>query len=393
VSRSFGKFKLIQRIGGGRLSEVYRVGNAWSPTAPKIVLKRVSPELIGERSFVQLVAREAGLLSRLEHENLCICQEMGVIDGCAFLTLDLIDGCTLRALMRRLSKMRIRLPASAVMAIAHQAADVLDYLHRHCPTPLIHLDLSPQNVMISRSGELKLIDFGIARFIDGHNPPPLGGRIAGTVGYMSPEQAQGKKQLDARADQYALGILLWELLTGQRLFHGNTSETWRRMRDGDVLDVSLVASGASPELAALIGRMLRADESERFATMGALKNALENLYGAPRSGMRPLAALTTRLMGESDFDPFDTIRPSKDKPATTSAPVNIPTGDVELPVDGYADLKISVDHHGDGTPSAQMRAVVPETASGDALDAESEKKDKRQPAPDSPFLEPDSYAS
>lgn len=231
---SFGKFRLLQRIGGGRLSQVYRIGRIWGEeAAPRVVLKRVAPELIGEPAFVTLVAREAGLLSRLTHPNLCACQEMGVIDGCAFLTLDLVDGCTIRALLRRLAQMEIRLATSAVLATAAQAAEVLDYLHRRCPTPLIHLDLSPQNVMISREGQLKLIDFGIARFLDGHDPPPLEGRIAGTVGYMSPEQARGDKRIDARADQYALGILLWEMLSGRRLFAGNTPETWRRMRHGE----------------------------------------------------------------------------------------------------------------------------------------------------------------
>ncbi|MBW2733106.1 MAG: protein kinase, partial [Deltaproteobacteria bacterium] len=174
MSQTFGKFKIIERIGGGRLSQVFRIDRNWSSTAaePQIVLKRVAPELIAERAFVQLVTREAGVLSRLSHENLCVCQEMGVIDGCAFLTLEQVDGCTLRALLRRLSQMRIGLTTSAVLAIAYQAARVLDYLHRQCSTPLAHLDLSPQNVMITRDGTLRLIDFGIARFLSGDDPPP-----------------------------------------------------------------------------------------------------------------------------------------------------------------------------------------------------------------------------
>ena len=418
---SFGKFRLLQRIGGGRLSQVFRIGRIWGEeAAPRVVLKRVAPELIGERAFVKLVAREAGLLSRLTHPNLCACQEMGVIDGCAFLTLDLVDGCTLRALLRRLAQIEIRLATSAVLAAAAQAAEVLDYLHRRCPMPLIHLDLSPQNVMFSREGQLKLIDFGIARFLDGHDPPPLEGRIAGTVGYMSPEQARGEKRIDARADQYALGILLWEMLGGRRLFAGNTPQTWRRMRQGDVPSLRSVAPSVAQDLARLLERLLASRPADRFTDFGVVGDELTHLSSSLHSGRRPLAALINRLMNETDFDPFDVVLRSQksdeeleqareavaalhhDLPPVaaslgqeeeedddddgeqdeTSPPVlgDIPTGEVSI--ENYEELSISVDH-GDGTPSAQMRAIVP-------LGGGNGQQGKLAPdaAPESPFLEP-----
>ena len=415
MSTQFGKFRLLQRIGGGRLSQVFRIDRIWGQTAPpKVVLKRVAPELIGEQAFVRLVAREAGLLTRLDHENLCTCDEMGVIDGCAFLTLDLVDGCTLRALMRRLSRMDLRLPTSAVLAVAAQAARVLDYLHRRCPTPLVHLDLSPQNVMISRGGELKLIDFGIARFLDGHDPPPLDGRIAGTVGYMSPEQARGERHLDARADQFGLGVLLWEMLTGRRLFPGSKADTWKRMRLGDTPPLRHVLPGVAEELAQVIDRLLHADRAERFTDFAAFGQQLSRLSSDIDSGQRPLAALTSRLMGETDFDPFDHVRRNRggrgpsDKEANEGAPLvdesssshlssehpipqifdpgtlpDIPTGEVSI--DNYAELSIAVDHHGEGTPSEQMRAIVPTPTEPPAAAAEAQSKGDS--APESPFLE------
>ncbi len=412
VSTNFGKFRLLQRIGGGRLSQVFRIGKIWRQTsASKVVLKRVAPELIGEASFVRLVAREAGLLTRLSHENLCACEEMGVIDGCAFLTLDLVDGCTLRALMRRISRMELHLPTSAVLALAGQAARVLDYLHSRCPTPLVHLDLSPQNVMVSREGQLKLIDFGIARFLDGHDPPPLDGRIAGTVGYMSPEQARGERHLDARADQFGLGVLLWEMLSGRRLYPGNQSETWRRMRAGETTPLQEVLPGVAPELAQVIDRLLEADPADRYTDLGVCCDQLSKLTSDIESGRRPLAALTSRLMDETDFDPFDHVRrardgrgPSEGEAArqvptidTSSAghlssehpfplpnpesTADIPTGEVET--DNYAELSIAVDH-GEGTPSDQMRAIVP-VASKPVVERQPQRGDG---APDSPFLEP-----
>ncbi|MCK5796670.1 MAG: serine/threonine protein kinase [Deltaproteobacteria bacterium] len=374
MTTSFGKFRLLERIGGGRLSQVYRIGRIWGEeTTPKVVLKRVAPELIGEPGFVQLVAREAGLLSRLDHESLCACEEMGVIDGCAFLTLDLVDGCTVRALLRRLSQMEHRLPISAVLSLGAQAAQVLDYLHRHSPTPLVHLDLSPQNVMISCEGQLKLIDFGIARFLDGHNPPPLDGRIAGTVGYMSPEQARGQSDIPAQADQFGLGILLWEMLSGRRLYAGNTDETWKRMREGDTPPLAEGFPDVGPELGRVVDRLLEARPSDRYADLDVFCDELKLLTSNIESGRRPLAALTRRLMGETDFDPFDHVRrvgsrdlqdatldresgesgelgeSGESRYVATASPMaafesshNIPTG--EIPIDTYAELSIAVDH-------------------------------------------------
>ncbi|MHC4816155.1 MAG: serine/threonine-protein kinase [Planctomycetota bacterium] len=361
----FGKFRLLLQIGGGRLSEVFRVSRL-SPThpEPKIALKRVAPALITESAFVELVVREAGLLAHLAHPNLCQCQEMGVVDGCAFLTLDLVDGCTLRALMRRLSALKVKLPPSATLALGHQLALVLDYLHRECEAPLVHLDLSPQNVMISQEGEVKLIDFGIARYLDGQDPPPLGGKIAGTVGYMSPEQARGRK-LDARADQFGLGILLWEMLSGKRLFRGNTKETWQRMRGGDIPSAKKYLKEAPEPLVKVLLRLLRADPGERFASTREVADQLLRVTSDVQSGKKPLSALVQRLMKDDDFDPFDVVK----RPPPPPLDESIPRGEIDSG-EGYEEISIQVDS-GEGTPASLIRAVLPEAYE----------------PPDSPFLE------
>jgi len=350
----FGKFILLQRIGGGRLSQVFRVGaDSLNPETPSpVALKRVHPSLSGEPAFVQLVVREAGLLTRLDHPSLCTCQEIGVIDGCPFLTLDLVSGCTLRALMRRVSQSQIPLPATAVLAIGHGLAEVLDYLHVRCPTPLVHLDLSPQNVMLADAGTVRLIDFGIARFLDGHEPPPTGERIAGTIGYMSPEQASGEA-LDARADQYTLGILLYELLSGRRLFRGNTTETWRRMRAGEITDLAITLAETPEDLRAIVGRLLAPAREARFASMAELLEALERCSSSPLSGQRPLAALLSRLLEDQSFDPFDTRLPVE---TPLAVPEDLPLGESAVG-EGYEELRIEVDH-GIGTPGGMVRELV-----------------------------------
>lgn len=350
----FGKFRLVKHIGGGRLSQVFKVAPIHlEDEETHVALKRVTPAIIGEPAYVQLVVREAKVLTRLDHEHLCRCLELGVVDGSAFLTLDLVDGCTLRAILRRLAMQRGRMPRTAVVGQGYQLALVLEYLHRQCADPLVHLDLSPQNVMISRRGELKLIDFGLARYLDGHNPPPLGGKIAGTVGYMSPEQASGG-DIDARADQYGLGVLLWEMLANQRLFRGNSAETWRRMRAGEVPDADRVFPSMPRKLTQTLYRMLNPDPAQRFPHMGAVAEALVGCSSSPRRGQNMLAEVVQGMMEDPNFDPFDSRRPA----APAEAPLqDIPSGSYRDD-SSYAELHISVDH-GVGSPTSQVRAVIP----------------------------------
>ena len=366
----FGKFRLVKHIGGGRLSQVFKVAPLHLDDEDShVALKRVTPSMIGEPAYVQLVVREARVLTRLSHEHLCRCLELGVVDGSAFLTMELVDGCTLRAVLRRLAMQGKQLPRTAIVGQGYQLALVLEYLHRQAEHPLVHLDLSPQNVMISRSGELKLIDFGLARYLDGHNPPPLGGKIAGTVGYMSPEQASGA-DIDERADQYGLGVLLWEMLANQRLFRGNNAETWRRMRAGEVPPADAVFPSMPRKLTHTIYRMLSPNPADRFSHMGAVAVALKGCASSPRRGQNMLAEVVEGMMYDPDFDPFDS------RLRTTSAPIeeqeDIPAGATggDDDDDGYAELSIQVDH-GMGSPTSQVRTVIP---TGGA-------------EPDSPFLE------
>lgn len=328
-----------------------------------VALKRVNPAVIGEPAFVQLVVREAEVLTRFKHPSLCRCLEMGVVDGSAFLTLDLVEGCTLRALLRRLALLGKSLPVTAVVSLGIQLAQVLDYCHRQCTQPIVHLDLSPQNVMIARDGQLKLIDFGIARYLDGHNPPPLGGKIAGTVGYMSPEQASGW-DLTPRADQFGLGILLWEMLAARRLFRGNSDETWRRMRTGDVPLAETTFPRLPQKLSMVVYRLLAPHPDRRYEHMDEAAAALRGCISTPRSGRKPLASMVQKLLDDPGFDPFDSRHAPQ--PLPPPAP-DIPEGEGEG--SDYEELDIQVDH-GLGSPTSQLRAVVP----GASL-------------PDSPFLE------
>lgn len=349
---SFGKFQLLKRIGGGRLSEVFLATQEGEVSRARVALKRIRPALLSESIFVQILAREAGLLARLSHPFLCSCHELGVIDGCTFFTMDLIDGCTLRALMRKFSNMAINFPVSAILALGYQLAQVLSYLHQDNEYPLAHLDLSPQNVMIRSTGEIKLIDFGISRQLDGSNPPPFGEQVAGTMGYMSPEQAMGGQNIDARADQYGLGILLWEMFTGRRLFPGNTEETWSRMQDGQVSELTENEWHSAPEsMVELVYRLLSPDPEARFSSMSEVAAQMKNISSAVVSGKRPLAALVERLLSQPEFDPYDGVKSPEHVPVDE----NIPQGD--LPGEDYVEMSVQMEQ-GNGSPAALLRAVM-----------------------------------
>jgi len=329
VAQFFGKFRLFDRLGGGQICDVFRAGRSWQADGRHVALKRIKPVEATRFSGVQLVVREAEILASLSHPNLCACHEVGVVDGCAFLTMDLVDGCTLLDLMRYFARRRVELPLPTITTIAVHLSEILDYLHRHCPTPLAHLDLSPQNVMISRQGEIKLIDFGIARLLEGSTPPSLRDNIMGTLGYMAPEQTRGEA-CGPQADQFGLGILLWEMITRRRWAHAASG------RD----EVTALPNG---DLGPLVRRLLALKPADRFADLAEPLALLRGMRSVRHNSSRPLAALV------------QCIREPPNRRWLQSEPANAQLADGQDD-HSYDALEILVDH-GEETPSAMLRSA------------------------------------
>ncbi|MEO6951434.1 MAG: serine/threonine-protein kinase [Polyangia bacterium] len=198
----FGKYLLVEKIAEGGMAVVYRAKLSGPGGFEKtLVVKQIRAELAARAEFIELFVKEAKTTVQLTHANIVPVFELGMVDGTYFLALDLVDGPPLAKLVDG-----GKLPAPIAAYIAEQILRGLDYAHRR---GIVHRDLSPANVLCSRDGEVKLLDFGISAEVSGR------AIIGGSRGYVAPEQECGDR-VDARSDLYTVGVLLWEMLAGRR---------------------------------------------------------------------------------------------------------------------------------------------------------------------------------
>ncbi len=198
----FGKYLLCERLAEGGMAVVYRAKLTGPGGFEKtLVVKQIRAELSARTEFIELFVKEAKTTVQLTHANIVPVYELGMVDGTYFLALELVDGPPLARLVERGA-----LPAPLAAYVVEQILRGLDYAHRR---EIVHRDLSPSNVLCSRDGEVKILDFGIASEVSGRAV------VGGSRGYVAPEQEAGER-VDARSDLYAVGVLLWEMLTGKR---------------------------------------------------------------------------------------------------------------------------------------------------------------------------------
>jgi serine/threonine-protein kinase len=251
------------------------------------VIKQILPELAGKPAFVELLIREAKLAARLTHANVVQVTDLGRHEGQLFLAMEYVEGFDLNDLLRRCSRSKTPLPVEFALLIVAETLRALDYAHRRCddegnPLGLVHRDVSPSNVLVSFEGEVKLCDFGIAHANEAAGEA-AGEQIQGKAGYMSPEQARGEP-LDARADVFSAGVILWELLAGHRYY---------RPAEGQSLIALARSAPEQPlperglpheeELRALVARALRPSREERYPGAQAMLRDLEELVA--RAGL------------------------------------------------------------------------------------------------------------
>jgi serine/threonine-protein kinase len=261
-----GKYFLHERLGVGGMAEVFRA--TYSPEGgfeKQVAIKRVLPAYADNAEFLALFRREAELGSLLIHPNIVQVLDLGRHQGTVFLTMEYVDGMTLSSLLGRVRARR--LPPAAVAYIGAEMALALAYMHgrtgRHGePLGLVHRDLNPPNLLLSRIGEVKLSDFGIARAAN-QLAVTRAQTVRGKAGYMAPEQAHGLA-LDGRADLFALGLTLYEALTGQRALQGETdAELMVASTQQDVPPPSHLVPGISHALDSIFAGLLRRDREHR----------------------------------------------------------------------------------------------------------------------------------
>ncbi len=278
----FGEYDLLERIGMGGMAEIFRARKVGPNGFEKVmVIKRVLPELAQNRAFINLLIAEAKVTSLLNHPNIVQIHELGDVDGTYYIAMEFVDGADLLNLLSRCTKERLRVPIEVGLHIVSEVSRGLAHAHaatdqNQRPLNIIHRDVSPSNILISRFGDVKIMDFGVARADLGISAPQEQDRgvLKGKLGYMSPEQVTGRP-LDRRSDIFALGVVLFECLTLKRLFVGaNDVQTLLNVREADVEPRFKRHSYLPKPIRALLRRALAKDPDERFQTATDFQEAI-----------------------------------------------------------------------------------------------------------------------
>ncbi|MEZ4376361.1 MAG: protein kinase [Polyangiaceae bacterium] len=268
--RSFGKYELLERVSVGGMAEVFRARHRES--GETVALKRILPNVAEDDEFIEEFHDESRIACQLDHPAIARIIDVGAVDASHYIAFEFVEGRSLRSLLDRGQP----LPLELTLYVISQVAQALAYAHaatdgRGRRLGVVHRDVSPGNVLLSFNGDVKLIDFGIAK-AEGRITSTQAGNIKGKLGYMSPEQVSGKG-VDERSDVFSLGICLWECLTGERLFNATNEVVLISMiRSREILSPSQAVASAGgnrkipPELDKIVLKALAKDVNERYAT-------------------------------------------------------------------------------------------------------------------------------
>ncbi|MCS6798199.1 MAG: serine/threonine protein kinase [Myxococcota bacterium] len=273
------RYRVVDRLEAGGMAEVFR-GEAVSVQGfrKQVAIKRVLPHLAQNRAFMAMFLDEARLGARLSHANIVSVFDIGAADNTYFLVMEYVDGCNLKAVMESLRRQGRRFGVKEALFIAIEVCRALAYAHELTdehgrPLGIVHRDISPPNILLSKRGEVKVTDFGLAKAstqLEKTDP----GVVKGKFSYLSPEAASGGP-VDHRTDLFALGILLWEMLAGRRLFLGETDyQTVKLVQNAHVPSLSRLNPDVDAELEGLVGTALRRDPAQRYQSATDMGDAL-----------------------------------------------------------------------------------------------------------------------
>lgn len=274
----FGKYELLQRIRVGGMAEVYRARELAAPDR-LLAIKRILPSLTDEADYVAMFVDEARLGLKLSHPNVVAAYELGVIEDEHYIALEYVAGVDVATILRRARERAEPVPIHVACQIMREVCAALHHAHElrdesGAPLGIVHRDVSPQNVLVSYDGEVKLIDFGIAKSTQ-QLARTQAGLLKGKHGYLSPEQAQGHV-VDRQSDVFSAGICLYEMLSAERLFNGSSDfSTVVRVRNAQVAPLHDKNPQVPPELASIAHRALARERDDRYRTAAELGDALE----------------------------------------------------------------------------------------------------------------------
>ena len=330
-----GKYQLLRKLATGGMAEVFLAKTDGPMGFEKLlVIKRILPNLAQDPQFIEMFLAEAKLAAQLNHPNLVQLFDFGQAEGSYFIAMEYIDGPTLRLLLARARDLQAPISLALAARIVSSAAEGLAYAHDFRdqvtgePLHLVHRDVSPDNILVGRSGAVKLVDFGIAK-ARGQSHHTQAGTVKGKVAYMAPEQLRGEP-LDLRVDLYALGVVLYELCTG-RMPHEATSDASmvRAVLYEPPIPAVRRVPTLPPPLQAILDRLLAKDRAARYPDCRTLHTDLERFIqstGEPTNGFA-LSRLVAQL---APMSPPTTPTPVREMqvPAGVTASAFAPTGPI-----------------------------------------------------------------
>ncbi len=297
------RYRVIEKLASGGMAEVFRAESAGVEGFKKqVAIKRVLPHLSEKKKFISMFLDEARLSAHLSHSNVAQVFDIGVGDNAFFIVMEYVDGADLKAVIETLRNSGREFPLEEACFIALKICEGLAYAHelldpKGRPLNIVHRDVSPPNVLITKYGEVKIVDFGLAKAssqLEKSEP----GIIKGKFSYLSPEAAQGL-EVDHRTDIFAVGIILWEMLAGRRLFLGESDyATVKQVQQAKVPSIRQFNRNVPPELESIIARSLARDPNERYQSARELGRALNHfLYRHGKAvGSFDIAALVASVV-------------------------------------------------------------------------------------------------
>ncbi len=275
----FGPYAIVGRLALGGMAEILLAReDAEGAGSRYLVVKRILPEYEKDQAFVEMFLDEARVMMLLKHPNVCHVYRFGQQEGTHFIAMEWVNGASLGKLIRRARKTG-GIPIATACKVIALISEALDYAHMAKgedgrPMGIVHRDVTPDNLMVSYDGSVKLLDFGIAK-ADARSHKTQAGVVKGKFAYMAPEQCRAK-ELDHRVDIFALGVCLFEALTGRPLYRRETEfETMEAIVRGPIPKLADRMKNPPPELEAIIARCLAKKADDRFSTAGELQEALD----------------------------------------------------------------------------------------------------------------------
>ena len=356
----FGKYLLVERLAQGGMAEVFRaVYQGAAGFEKQVAVKRILPVFDGARDFVAMFVDEARIASSLTHVNVVQVSDFGELDGSYYLAMELVDGVDLGRLREAVSRGGLRVPVPIIAFIIAEAARGLAYAHEKrgsdgAPLGIVHRDVSPQNVLVSYAGEVKIADFGIAK-ATGKLHKTESGAVMGKIRYMSPEQINGEP-LDGRSDLFALGVIFWEMLVGAPLWNGdNPGAVSDQVKNGKVEPPSRRGRDVPAEIDRIVLKALARGRDARYARAADLARELSSwlAQAAPSLTREDVGAFLGEVI------PREPVEPPAPVAVGSQPTAPAPKADLEA----YAKTKLAKVH----VPPRRSGSPLPLVAVGAVL--------------------------